>query len=604
MKKPLELYSRRKIKYNTLIEKYSRAINIISNLRLLVFLLGLGVLIFLYAIRYYYILAGAFLLFIFLFVYLIVKHQRITNNKRYAVLIHEINDKSLQRLAGEWKSFSDEGEAFLDVNHRFSGDLDIYGKSSLFQWINMTVTNTGRQRLGNMLAEPLQSIEEINIRQESIRELAERTGWRQRFNAEGVIASSEAHDVEPLLEWAEQKNSFVFNMWVTIILRILPLVTLLTLLAYVVFKIPYYIPVLALAAHFLLLKLNYKERIRDFNLAIKYKDDIRAYDRMLGKLEKGIFGSLHLNKLKSRLSSPQKHTASRQVNELVRITDSISDRYNIFYFAFNLLTLWDYQCQIALMNWKKRSGVNIRGWFEVIGEMEALSSLAIIGCDHPDWAIPKFTENAPALHAKEMGHPLLGNTCVCNDLTVKLPSGILLVTGSNMSGKSTLLRSAGVNLILAYAGAPVFAREFTCSIMEVYTCMRVSDNLGKSISSFYAELLRIRMIIEAVRDGKQIFFLLDEIFKGTNSKDRHSGAKILIKKLSKKNALGLVSTHDLELGDLEAESGGRIVNCHFREYYRDNKLYFDYKLQPGVSTTRNAVYLMKMAGIDMDEEDG
>jgi len=201
-----------------------------------------------------------------------------------------------------------------------------------------------------------------------------------------------------------------------------------------------------------------------------------------------------------------------------------------------------------------------------------------------------------------MGHPLLINTCVANSLKFEPPENILLITGSNMSGKSTLLRTVGINLVLAYAGGNVCAKTFKCSIMDIYTCMRVNDDLEKNISSFYAELLRIKMIVNAVEEGQTVFFLLDEIFKGTNSIDRHTGAKALIMKLSKAKVLGLVSTHDLELGDLEKESN-KVKNYHFQESYKDNEIYFDYKLRPGVSTTRNAAFLMKMAGIEFSEEE-
>ena len=205
------------------------------------------------------------------------------------------------------------------------------------------------------------------------------------------------------------------------------------------------------------------------------------------------------------------------------------------------------------------------------------------------------------MSAVDLGHPLLSEKRVYNDVSIKDPSNILLITGSNMSGKSTFLRTIGINLILSYTGAPVCAKAFSASIMEIYTCMRISDNLEESISSFYAELIRIKMIVSASKEGKQIFFLLDEIFKGTNSLDRHTGAKILIKQLQSCGAVGLVSTHDLELGELEKESAEKVKNYHFREYYKNDEIHFDYKLRPGVSTTRNALYLIKMAGLDINE---
>jgi DNA mismatch repair ATPase MutS len=215
--------------------------------------------------------------------------------------------------------------------------------------------------------------------------------------------------------------------------------------------------------------------------------------------------------------------------------------------------------------------------------------------------MPVFCDgNETVFEAKGIGHPLLTGKRTHNDLVIDNKVKVLLITGSNMSGKSTLLRTAGINLVLAYAGAPVCASWFQASIMGINTCMRIGDNLGENISSFYAELLRIKKIVTEAAAGKRIFYLLDEIFKGTNSLDRHTGAKVLINKLSHTNCIGLVSTHDLELCELEREND-RIANYHFQEYYKNGRIYFDYELRPGPSTTRNALYLMQLAGIDVDE---
>jgi DNA mismatch repair ATPase MutS len=308
-----------------------------------------------------------------------------------------------------------------------------------------------------------------------------------------------------------------------------------------------------------------------------------------------------LKKIKEGMCNRKGVLAYKQVDRLSKIIDSISSRHGSFYFIMNILTLWDYQNMISLERWRKESGGFLKAWLEAIGKIEALSSLAIIRYDNPEWVVPKISESEkPEFEAKSMGHPLLRGNRVENDLSTNIPDRILLITGSNMSGKSTLLRTAGINLVLAYTGAPVCARKFTASIMEIHTCMRVSDDLSRNISSFYAELLRIKNIVKEAETGKSLFFLLDEIFKGTNSIDRHTGARVLIQKLNGLNCIGLVSTHDLELGDLE-KSSDKIKNYHFEEYYKDDRIHFDYKLRNGVSKTRNAVYLMKMAGIDIAE---
>lgn len=269
------------------------------------------------------------------------------------------------------------------------------------------------------------------------------------------------------------------------------------------------------------------------------------------------------------------------------------------YLILNPILMMDYHLTISLEIWKKNSGDNFENYLNVIAELEALCSLAVIRYDNPNWSMPKIDDKKTRIIAENIGHPLLGEKRVCNSVKVEEPHEVILITGSNMSGKSTFMRTIGINIILAYAGAPVCADIFNCSIMRLYTCMKTNDNLKEGISSFYAEMLKIKNIVEASKEGKPILFLLDEIFKGTNSKDRHTGAKILIKQLSRKGNIGFVSTHDIELGELEKESNSRVKNYHFSEYYYDNKICFDYKIKMGVSNTRNAMYLMKLAGIEI-----
>ena len=276
-------------------------------------------------------------------------------------------------------------------------------------------------------------------------------------------------------------------------------------------------------------------------------------------------------------------------------------RHSQLYLIINILLLWDYRCLAAIEKWRTDSGVYLEDWIAVLAELEALASLAIISYDHPDWTQPQLYNDQPRLFASQIGHPLLSEDRVSNDIGTMRKGQVYLITGSNMSGKSTLLRTVGINLVLAYAGAPVCAKEFHCSIFNIYTSMRIRDDLRSNISSFYAELLRIKKMIDAAKRGESVFFLLDEIFRGTNSRDRHAGARVLVKQLSDEGAVGFVSTHDVELGNL-ADENNKIKNYHFREEYIEGQLHFDYKLRSGISNTRNAVYLMKMAGITVPDE--
>jgi hypothetical protein len=601
---PERQYIKRTKYYQQLLQKQNRWFNVIVYLKLLVLGGGLGTVVLFSLYRKYPVSGGLLFVTIFLFVYLEVKHLRVIHHKKYSTALCEVNEQALKRLHHEWKEFRDTGEEFRDENHPYSGDLDIFGPGSLYQWINTAATFTGRRKLQAFLTTPPEGVDQIYRRQESISELAKNLNWRQRFMAESKINPGLARDPAPLIQWAHQQNRFFLQLPVKIILRGFPALTiLLIILSLITPRVPYYLPLFTSMIQLLLLIPGGKERHRIFGTTYLFKDNLKIYQKMLGRFETKRSNSKYLIDLGEKLRNQDHEPAFRQINRLEKIVDAISNQYNFFYFFINVITLWDYQCLMALEGWKEKSGRYLENWLDTLGEIEALSSLAVIQYDHPGWAIPQFVASPPVYSAKGLGHPLLPKTRVCNDLKIETPAGILMITGSNMSGKSTFLRTAGINLVLAYAGAPVCAETFCASLMNVYSCMRVSDNLEKNISTFYAELLRIKLIVMATRDQRPVFFLLDEIFKGTNSTDRHTGAKILISKLSNHGALGLVSTHDLELGELEKESNQKIKNYHFQEYYQDNRLFFDYLLRPGISTTRNALFLIKTIGIEIDEKD-
>lgn len=592
-------YLNRKKHYDNLLKKQNGSIGFIGLLRLIVFASGLGFTIFFYMKTTYYLSLFVLITTIFTFISLAIRHNKINHNKIRCSVLCKINENSIKRLDNNWNDFPDSGDDFIDEDHGYSKDLDIFGENSLFQWINTCITYLGRQKLKDALSKPKYSIEEINKRQDAIKELAENIGWTQRFAAEAILSENKNHNPEELFDWAKDKNKFFLKPLVIIVIRIIPIITLSLLVSSFVFtNVSYRIFLIAVVLNIILLAIGYKEVSKNLDTVYKYKDTIFIYNNLLKHIEKKNFKSEYLIKLKEKLVNKAGMKASFQIKKLVNLVNLVSDRKNIYYLPINILLLWDYQCLINLQRFKKDSGSDLKTWLDVIGEMEALNSLSTISYEHSDWAMPKFQAGSPIFNAKNMGHPLLGNNRVYNDIHIEKSQNVLLITGSNMSGKSTLLRTTGINLVLSYAGAPVCAQSFSCSIMDIYTCMRTSDNLEKNISSFYAELLRIKKLVTATESKTPIFFLLDEIFKGTNSIDRHTGAKILVAKLSNENALGFVSTHDLELGDIE-KTNKRVKNYHLKEYYKDDKLYFDYKLRTGVSTTRNALYLMKMAGLEI-----
>ncbi len=601
MKSIKSIYEKRVNYYSKLLTILSKNLNIIINLRSLVAIITIINVIFLFKSKMNYIFCGTSVFCMFLFIYLVIVFNKIENSKKYISLLKEINLCCIKRITGEWTDFSEKGDEFKDENHNFSYDLDIFGHASLFQWINSAQTYSGRKTLAYILSTPCKNKEVINKRQEAIHELSSKRWWRHRLKAEGMLIMEKCNYDEDLFNWAVKSNSFYSNPIVILTIRILPIFTcLFLLLYYLTNNISIFIPTGLLIFQVILTFLDISRKNKELNLVYKYKNNIKVYKKILKHFEKTSFNSDYLNDLKIKLNNGSNFSATEQLKKLEKLSDSISNRSNLMFFPINIILLWDYQCMVDLENWKNQFGSSIKNYICILGEIEALSSLATIEHDYPHWATPIITESPSIFNAKSLGHPLISINPICNDINIEKSSKIILITGSNMSGKSTFLRTIGINLVLAYSGTPVCADYMKCSIVDIYTCMRTSDNLEKSISSFYGELLRIKKIINATKESNQIFFLLDEIFKGTNSQDRHIGAKVLIKQLYNNGAMGLVSTHDLELGDLENESNGNFKNYHFREYYKDNKIYFDYKLRPGISTTRNALYLIKMIGIELD----
>ncbi|UWG96378.1 DNA mismatch repair protein [Dehalobacter sp. DCM] len=602
MPTPEQKYSQLKEKYQSEIAEQTRRINWISNLRLIVFLLA-AVLGMVLLVKKSYGLFGVGLgLFLIVFVYLMTVHESYFKKKKYTTMLLQINKEAIQRIRGEWHAFADDGKEFLDDNHPYSQDLDLFGQGGLFQFINTAKTYLGRIRLREILISTPKTVEIITEKQEAVRELAAKLEFRQQYQAEAML-TAKMHNPAALISWAREIDAFYRTPWIIFICRFLPVLTVVIgVLTYLKAERNYLPLIVALLVQLVITRINAGKRGKALGVAAQYMENIRVYSKMIGLLEKQNYHSPYLTNLISGLKDKKGQTACAQIDKLAGIVDRIGNRNNMFFLVLNVLFLLDYEYMFALEKWKAESGNGITNWLETIAECEALASLAVLPYDHPEWAMPIVSRGmpSPVFAAEAMGHPLLTKSSVANDLEFAPPRSILLITGSNMSGKSTLLRTVGINLVLAYAGTAVCAKTFQCSLMEIYTCMRVNDNLEKNISAFYAELLRIKEIVRAVEEGKTIFFLLDEIFKGTNSIDRHTGAKVLIKKFAQANILGLISTHDLELGELEKESS-RIKNYHFQEYYVNGQISFDYKLRDGVSKTRNAAYLMKMAGIDVTE---
>lgn len=592
-------YVKKKDKYRKELDKLNNKINLYGNLRLIIILVGLGITIWLYTSKSYSLSINSLVITLVLFISLVIVHQKYIEKRPRLKALIKINEDGLKRLKGEWKNFIETGEEFIDESHNFSWDLDIFGKNSLFQWTNHTNTPIGKKKLRDAYINPDKNINKIKERQEAVSELASKTNWVQEFQAAGMIDGKRSKDEGELISWSKQVQSIYLNNILNIFVKILPVITVGTIIMPFIFDDFSWIYAAIFAGiQSILIFKDFGKRNQRLSSIDSYGKQIKVYEKIIEVIEDEEFSSSLLVELKQQMQTGNEMT-SKQIKKIDSIMDMINMRHIQFYLIFNILTLWDYQCIISLENWKNKYGQYMEKWVDILGEFEALVSISTIVYEQPKWVMPEVVEDYK-VYADSIGHPLINdNQRVCNSVSFGGRYSSLLITGSNMSGKSTFLRTIGINLVLAYAGAPVCAKEFICPVMNIYTSMRVKDDIDNKISSFYAELLRIKKIIEAVNKDEKIFYLLDEIFKGTNSRDRHIGAKTLIKKLCTGSTLGFVSTHDLELADLESEQDSKVKNYHFQEFYKNNKINFDYKLYKGVSNTFNAVYLMKEIGIDL-----
>ena len=569
-----------------------------GNLRLIVFLSGAAcvTLLFIYDL----ILLGVIVLAAVtaLFVYLVIKHHKLANELKRLGIMTQINQMYMERMEGNWTNFHDDGEDFVDPAHPYTADLDIFGSKSLFQWLCIANTHNGRIKLKELLANPDKDIAGIKKRQRAVLELSEKLEFCQKLQCEGMLAKGTATDPEDFISYAEESTKRFKKEWVQYLFYLLPASTILTfVLLFLGGSIPVFIPILLLTIQMSICAIGYKRNSDIINTVYGFKKHLDAFGNLLQLIEREEFADAYLSELRQELFQDGM-AASGSLKKLESITNAIDIKLStVLYFILNFGLLWDYHCVFALEDWKKQYGRHISRWLETVGQMEAYASLAVPKLLYPEWIFPDFSEKGMRFSAVGMGHPLIQkDACVCNDF--ELNHGACVITGSNMSGKTTLLRTVGISLVLAYSGAPVFAQKLECSVMNIFTSMRVHDDLNKGISTFYAELLRIKMIIDYSYKEVPMIYLIDEIFMGTNSPDRIAGAETVLKNLSRNWIIGLISTHDFELCDLENDKQVKITNYHFTEKYVNNEIRFDYKIRSGRSKTTNAKYLMKMVGIE------
>ncbi|WP_298708862.1 hypothetical protein [Chitinophaga sp.] len=527
------------------------------------------------------------------FVASLVQYQRAKDKQALYRALLSLNEKEWTLVTGKGADFED-GEDFIDDQHDFSGDLDVFGPSSLYQHINRTGTLTGRNRLAAWLKAPLQSDAEIREVQGAVRELSGRIEFRQHFAAHAQLANETGHDMQEIRLWKSAPMEFLHKRGLLIAAYVMPALVLAGIVYYAVTGVFVWM-MLMLFVNWGILLLNVK-KVNAQHVLLSNKEKVlgkfAVLLRMIGAEDwKGVPW------LEARKRTAAE--ADRSLHSLARISNLLDQRMNLLVgIVLNSLMLYDIHCIFKLERWKEKHRGDMDEWLEAIALMETANSLATFAFNHPDYIYPEVGGGMSGTGGAGIGHPLIPEReCVKNDWKIDAQEQCHIITGSNMSGKSTFLRSVGVNWLLAMAGAPVCAAQFRCHPVRIMTSMRIKDSIARHTSYFQAELQRLQRIIDVLKRGEEVFIILDEILKGTNSEDKLTGSRELVKHFLQYRCAGMIATHDLELGALEAECPGQVRNYCFESSLENGELHFDYTMRAGIARNKNATFLMRQMGI-------
>lgn len=521
--------------------------------------------------------------------------SKVVNHIRVTEALIRINEEENAYLQGDLSPFP-AGKEYGHPSHPYACDLDLFGDDSLFRHLDRTVTHEGQRQLAEWLLTPCLQRQEILRRQEAVRELTALPSWRQLFRANGKTQKIQEINTENLYQWQQEPPFFHHKKRIRRILLFINGCTIATWGCTIAGILPYPIPLLLslsqlLALSFLLKKINqYHNRLNTFISSIS------NYLPLVRLLERQPFTSSHLQKIKKLLFQDNQN-ALKALSSLKRIQEKLDQRGNLIAaFFLNGLYLRDMHTILDLDKWKEKYSACINQWTTAISQTDALASMANFSFNHPEYTFPVISDNYQ-LNAEGIGHPLLQNKkCVTNDFAILREHQMFIVTGANMAGKSTFLRTVGINLVLAQSGNVVRSARFDFHPTALFTSMRTTDNLAKDTSYFHAELLRLKQLIEMAKQ-EHVFIILDEMLKGTNSVDKLNGSLAFLRKLLQYPVTGLIATHDLALGELENEYPENFFNVCFEITHQGEEIQYDYKLHKGVSTTMNASILLKQMGL-------
>ncbi len=532
------------------------------------------------------------------FIALMAAHQRIFASVARFERAVKFYERGIARLDDRWSGSGETGERFADKSHPYSEDLDLFGRGSLFELISTARTKAGEEKLASWLLAPAQ-VSEILARQRSVEELRPRLDLREDVALLGDEVGAGAHP-EELAAWAGKPPIFTAaqTRWLQLAALLIGIFSAVAVVMWLGFGYRKTAMIaLMIEAIFLFL---YRAQIGRVIAEVERPGrELPLLAEILGRLEQERFASARLAALRSELEAdgmaPSKQIA--RLGRLIQILDSVR---NQFFAPIAFVLLVPAQLALAIERWRQHAGAKIPRWLDAVAEIEAFSSLAGYAYEHPQDPFPELVEGEVVFDGESLGHPLIAESrSVRNDVRLGDAPRALIVSGSNMSGKSTLMRTAGTNVVLALAGAPVRARRLRLSPLAIGASIHILDSLQTGASRFYAEITRLRQIVELTRDELPLLFLLDEILSGTNSHDRLIGAEAVVKGLVERGAIGIVTTHDLALTRIVETLGERAANVHFEDHLEDGRMIFDYRMRPGVVERSNALELMRSVGLEV-----
>jgi len=586
------------------IQYYQKKVNVFSLLRLIAFGTLLVLIYWAVKLETFTLFAVGAVVIGVLFNWLVARQSWFEKQKTYFQNFKAVNQNEIDSMDQHSNIYAN-GEGYNNEKHYYTSDLDIFGNASLYQLMNRAATSTGRQKLADWLIAPAAK-PVILQRQEAIQELKEKAPWKLETQARLLFANKEEADgLSKLFKYLHTPISMPGEAWLSKYIIVAPVVLIA---AFVVsFYVPWvkYIAISIALLNFVITGATTKATNQTDLIAGKIGHTLKSYADVFTGIEAVKWSAGYNASLANIIKRPDGKSTAAIMGQLSSLINNLNQRLNMVVgFVLNIVLVWNVRYVLAIENWKRVNHEEIEAAFDVIAEYEALLSLASLHINYPNWVVPQIAEGSGfTLTAKEIAHPLIKERLrVANSYELNNTRKVDIITGSNMAGKSTFLRTLGINTVLALAGAPVCAQSMEVSVVQLFSYMRIKDSLNESTSTFKAELDRLQMLLKAVDTQPNIFFLIDEMLRGTNSVDKYLGSKAVIEKLISQQGVGLVATHDLQLAQLENQYPNYVRNFYFDIQVVNGEMLFDYKMKDGECKTFNASLLLEQIGISSPKE--